>query len=115
MFKRSKINEMRIDELSNTMKQVIEKMQKIEYAISISDEAKAHLSQEINRIKDELVEIGNKFHDFSNRFTEIEAKSIAQPASKTTKKTTKNKRNLRHATIIDESNEKNMKKIMPYV
>ena len=32
-----------------------------------------------------------------------------------TKKTTKNKRNLRHATIIDESNEKNMKKIMPYV
>ena len=28
-----------------------------------------------------------------------------------TKKTTKNKRNLRHATIIDESNEKNMKKI----
>ena len=32
-----------------------------------------------------------------------------------TKKTTKNKRNLRHATIIDETNEKNMKKIMPYV
>ncbi|MCR5590254.1 MAG: 50S ribosomal protein L35 [Lachnospiraceae bacterium] len=32
-----------------------------------------------------------------------------------TKKTTKNKRNLRHATITDETNVKNMKKIMPYV
>ncbi len=32
-----------------------------------------------------------------------------------TKKTTKNKRNLRHATMVDESNEKVMKKILPYL
>ena len=32
-----------------------------------------------------------------------------------TKKTTKNKRNLRKATIIDASNVKNMKKILPYL
>lgn len=32
-----------------------------------------------------------------------------------TKKTTKNKRNLRHATTVDESNVKNMKKILPYI
>lgn len=31
-----------------------------------------------------------------------------------TKKTTKNKRNLRKAVMTDESNEKNMKKILPY-
>ena len=30
------------------------------------------------------------------------------------KKSTKRKRNLRKSTIIDPSNEKNMKKIMPY-
>ena len=32
-----------------------------------------------------------------------------------TKKTTKNKRNLRHAVITDETNVKNMKKITPYL
>ena len=32
-----------------------------------------------------------------------------------TKKTTKNKRNLRHATIMDKTNEKNMKKVLPYL
>lgn len=32
-----------------------------------------------------------------------------------TKKTTKNKRNLRHATMMDQSNEKVMKKILPYL
>ena len=32
-----------------------------------------------------------------------------------TKKTTKNKRNLRKATITDPTNAKNMKKICPYL
>jgi len=32
-----------------------------------------------------------------------------------TKKTTKRKRNLRKSTITDESNVKNMKKILPYL
>ena len=32
-----------------------------------------------------------------------------------TKKTTKNKRNLRKATTVDTSNVKNMKKILPYL
>lgn len=32
-----------------------------------------------------------------------------------TKKTTKRKRNLRKATLVDETNVKTMKKIMPYV
>ena len=32
-----------------------------------------------------------------------------------TKKTTKRKRNLRKSTIVDESNVKNMKKILPYL
>ncbi len=32
-----------------------------------------------------------------------------------TKKSTKRKRNLRHATITDASNVKNMKKILPYL
>jgi len=32
-----------------------------------------------------------------------------------TKKTTKNKRNLRHATIVDSTNVKNMKKVLPYL
>lgn len=32
-----------------------------------------------------------------------------------TKKTTKRKRNLRQSTIIDASNEKNMKKVLPYL
>ena len=32
-----------------------------------------------------------------------------------TKKSTKNKRNLRHATITDATNVKNMKKITPYL
>ena len=32
-----------------------------------------------------------------------------------TKKSAKRKRNLRHATIVDASNEKNMKKILPYI
>ena len=32
-----------------------------------------------------------------------------------TKKSTKRKRNLRHATIADETNVKNMKKILPYL
>ena len=32
-----------------------------------------------------------------------------------TKKTTKRKRNLRKATITDKTNEKNMKKILPYI
>ena len=32
-----------------------------------------------------------------------------------TKKTTKNKRNLRHATIVDATNVKNMKKVLPYL
>ena len=32
-----------------------------------------------------------------------------------TKKSAKTKRNLRHATMTDASNVKNMKKIMPYV
>lgn len=32
-----------------------------------------------------------------------------------TKKTTKNKRNLRKATIADATNAKNMKKILPYL
>ena len=32
-----------------------------------------------------------------------------------TKKTTKNKRNLRKATITDATNSKNMKKILPYL
>ena len=31
------------------------------------------------------------------------------------KKSTKRKRNLRHATIADETNVKNMKKILPYM
>ncbi len=31
-----------------------------------------------------------------------------------TKKTTKNKRNLRHAVMTDSTNVKNMKKILPY-
>ena len=31
------------------------------------------------------------------------------------KKSTKRKRNLRHATIADETNVKNMKKILPYL
>ena len=31
-----------------------------------------------------------------------------------TKKTTKRKRNLRKATLVDETNVKTMKKIMPY-
>ena len=32
-----------------------------------------------------------------------------------TKKSTKNKRNLRHAVMTDETNAKNMKKILPYL
>ena len=32
-----------------------------------------------------------------------------------TKKTSKRKRNLRKATITDKTNEKNMKKILPYL
>ena len=32
-----------------------------------------------------------------------------------TKKTTKNKRNLRKATTVDATNVKNMKKILPYL
>ena len=32
-----------------------------------------------------------------------------------TKKSTKRKRNLRHATIADPTNVKNMKKILPYL
>lgn len=32
-----------------------------------------------------------------------------------TKKTTKNKRNLRKAVMMDQSNIKNMKKILPYL
>ena len=32
-----------------------------------------------------------------------------------TKKTTKTKRNLRKATMTDETNVKNMKKILPYI
>jgi large subunit ribosomal protein L35 len=32
-----------------------------------------------------------------------------------TKKTTKNKRNLRKAAIVDPTNAKNMKKILPYL
>lgn len=32
-----------------------------------------------------------------------------------TKKTTKRKRNLRKSTIMDETNVKNMKKILPYL
>ena len=32
-----------------------------------------------------------------------------------TKKSTKNKRNLRHAVMTDETNVKNMKKIIPYL
>ena len=32
-----------------------------------------------------------------------------------TKKSTRRKRNLRHATIADETNVKNMKKILPYL
>ena len=32
-----------------------------------------------------------------------------------TKKTTKRKRNLRHATIVDATNVKNMKKVLPYL
>ena len=32
-----------------------------------------------------------------------------------TKKTTKRKRNLRHATITDATNVKNMKKVLPYL
>jgi len=32
-----------------------------------------------------------------------------------TKKTTKRKRNLRHSTLTDSTNLKNMKKILPYL
>jgi large subunit ribosomal protein L35 len=32
-----------------------------------------------------------------------------------TKKSTKRKRNLRHATITDATNVKNMKKVLPYI
>ena len=32
-----------------------------------------------------------------------------------TKKTTKNKRNLRKAAMMDQTNIKNMKKILPYI
>ena len=32
-----------------------------------------------------------------------------------TKKTTKRKRNLRKAALVDSTNEKNMKKILPYM
>ena len=32
-----------------------------------------------------------------------------------TKKSTKRKRNLRHATITDTTNVKNMKKVLPYL
>jgi len=32
-----------------------------------------------------------------------------------TKKTTKNKRNLRQPAMVDETNVKNMKKILPYL
>ena len=32
-----------------------------------------------------------------------------------TKKSTKRKRNLRHATITDATNVKNMKKVLPYL
>ncbi len=32
-----------------------------------------------------------------------------------TKKSTKRKRNLRQPTLIDQTNEKNMRKIMPYI
>lgn len=32
-----------------------------------------------------------------------------------TKKSSKRKRNLRHATMTDATNEKNMKKILPYI
>ena len=32
-----------------------------------------------------------------------------------TKKSTKRKRNLRHATITDSTNVKNMKKVLPYL
>lgn len=32
-----------------------------------------------------------------------------------TKKTTKRKRNLRKSAVVDETNVKNMKKIMPYL
>ena len=32
-----------------------------------------------------------------------------------TKKTTKRKRNLRHSTLTDSTNVKNMKKILPYL
>ena len=34
---------------------------------------------------------------------------------KVTKKTTKNKRNLRKPAIVDATNVKNMKKILPYM
>ena len=32
-----------------------------------------------------------------------------------TKKSTKRKRNLRQPIVIDETNEKNMRKVMPYI
>lgn len=32
-----------------------------------------------------------------------------------TKKSTKTKRNLRHAGLVDESNEKQMKRLLPYL
>ena len=32
-----------------------------------------------------------------------------------TKKTSKRKRNLRKSTLVDSTNEKNMKKILPYI
>ena len=46
-----------------------------------------------------------------------EEKSCQNKANKShilTKKTTKRKRNLRKATLVDDTNVKTMKKIMPY-
>ncbi|NLK97220.1 50S ribosomal protein L35 [Defluviitalea saccharophila] len=42
-------------------------------------------------------------------------KSNANKSHILTKKTTKRKRNLRHASMVDVTNEKQMKKLLPYL
>ena len=52
---------------------------------------------------------------FTKTGTSLLKRNKAYKSHILTKKTTKRKRNLRKSTIMDESNVKNMKKILPYL
>ena len=47
--------------------------------------------------------------------SELISTPVKKTTKKATKKTTKNKRNLRKAAMMDQTNIKNMKKILPYI